>query len=151
VRADPGSGPKLCRARAIIGRQKILLGRAEETEADVEEALRLSPRDPWVFAWTWFAGVAKSFLDRPEEALVWLRRSVEFNRNFPMIHFYLAGALAQLGRLEEAKTAVKAGLALNPRLTLAQISAWAESGNPICLAQRDRLLERLRSAGAPEE
>ncbi|HZZ60881.1 MAG TPA: hypothetical protein VFE63_06875 [Roseiarcus sp.] len=57
-------------ARGIMGFQKILLGRAEETEADVQEALRLSPRDPWVFAWTWFAGAAKSFLDQPEEALV---------------------------------------------------------------------------------
>jgi hypothetical protein len=32
-------------ANSSIGRGKILIGRAEETEAHVAEALRLSPRD----------------------------------------------------------------------------------------------------------
>jgi hypothetical protein len=94
--------------------------------------------------------MAKSFLDRPEEAVVWLRRSIEFNRNFPLTHFYIAAALVHLGRLAEAKAAVNAGLAVNPRLSIAHVRAWAESDNPICLDQRERLVDRLRVAGAPE-
>ena len=48
------------------------------------------------------------------EAVAWFRRWIEANRNYPNSDFYLAAALAQLGRLDEARSAVKAGLALNP-------------------------------------
>ena len=39
----------LANAHAYIGRAKYLLGRGEETEAHVQEALRLSPRDTEAF------------------------------------------------------------------------------------------------------
>jgi TolB-like protein len=39
----------LAGAHALIGQSKLLIGRGEETEAHVQEALRLSPRDPWVY------------------------------------------------------------------------------------------------------
>jgi hypothetical protein len=35
----------LAQAHAVIGLGKIFIGRAEETEAHILEALRLSPRD----------------------------------------------------------------------------------------------------------
>ena len=38
-------------AHALIGQNKLFIGRAEETEAHVLEALRLSPRDPWAYIW----------------------------------------------------------------------------------------------------
>ena len=41
----------LAAAHAHIGNGKFLLGQAEETEAHIQEALRLSPRDPQVYAW----------------------------------------------------------------------------------------------------
>jgi hypothetical protein len=37
---------------------KLLIGRGEETEAHVQEVLRLSPRDPWVFVWLVMVGFA---------------------------------------------------------------------------------------------
>ena len=45
------------------------------------------------------------------KAAVWLRRSVEANRNYPFAHFYLAVALAYLGEMDEARAAVQSGLA----------------------------------------
>jgi hypothetical protein len=36
---------------AAIGWGKVMLGRAEETEADIVQALRLSPRDSFVSVW----------------------------------------------------------------------------------------------------
>jgi TolB-like protein len=135
--------------RGVIGLFKILLGRAEEAEPDVQEALRLSPRDPWAFTWLWIVGMAKSFLDQPKEAVVWLRRSIEFNRNYPLTHFYLAAALVQLGRQSEAQAEVKAGLALDPRFNIARFRASAESDNQVYLAWREQLIGRLLQAGAP--
>ncbi|HZZ25878.1 MAG TPA: adenylate/guanylate cyclase domain-containing protein [Roseiarcus sp.] len=134
----------LAAAHGMMGLYLVLLGRAEESEAAVEEALRLSPRDPWAFAWIWSVGLAISFLDRPEEAVVWLRRSLDSNRNYPPTHFYLAAAFAQLGR------PFNAGLALDPRFTLERFRLSAESDNPIYLARRERLIDHLRQAGVPE-
>jgi TolB-like protein/class 3 adenylate cyclase len=39
----------LAGAHALIGQNKLFIGRAEESEAHVLEALRLSPRDPWAY------------------------------------------------------------------------------------------------------
>ena len=89
----------LAAAHAQIGNGKLLLGKPEETEAHIQEALRLSPRDTHVYLWCMFAGLAKFHLGREEEAVVWLRRSVDANRNFPSSRFILAAALARLGRL----------------------------------------------------
>jgi tetratricopeptide (TPR) repeat protein len=140
----------LAAAHGMMGLYLVLLGRAEESEAAVQEALRLSPRDPWAFAWVWSVGLAKSFLERPEEAVVWLRRSLDSNRNYPPTHFYLAAAFAQLERPNEARSSVNAGLALDPRFTLERFRLSAESDNPIYLARRKRLIDQLRRAGVPE-
>ena len=43
------------------------------------------------------AGIAKLRSGRDAEAVAWLRRCVEANRNYPLAHFYLAAALALLG------------------------------------------------------
>jgi TolB-like protein/class 3 adenylate cyclase len=140
----------LAAAHAMIGLYKVLLGRAEEAESEVQDALRLSPRDTWAFAWLCFVGMAKILLDRPEQAVVWLRRSIEYNRNFPPGHFYLAAALARLGRMDEARAAGKAGLALDPQFTIARFRGLPESDNPIYLAQREQLLNGMRKADLPE-
>jgi TolB-like protein/class 3 adenylate cyclase len=87
---------------ALIGIFKVYVGRAEDTEGHVQEALRLSPRDTEAFYWLMFVGIAKNLLGRHDEAIVWLQRSIEANRNNPMSHFILAAALALLDRLEEA-------------------------------------------------
>ena len=89
----------LALAHAFIGFGKVFIGRAEETEAHIAEALRLSPRDPVAYVWMSFAGDANNHLGSSEEAVAWLRRSIEANRNFPFTHFSLAAALAQLDRL----------------------------------------------------
>ena len=102
----------LAHAHNLIGLGKTFIGRAEETEAHVAEALRLSPRDTMAYLWLNVAGVAKLHLGSYEQAVAWLRRSVEANRNYPLAIFHLAAALAQLDRLEEAQAAVKAGLAV---------------------------------------
>jgi TolB-like protein/class 3 adenylate cyclase len=140
-------------ARAFIGHAKVLVGRAEETEAHVEEALRLSPRDTVAYIWMTTAGVAKLHLGSWEQEDAWCRRAIEANRNYPLTYFWLAAALAQLGRLEEAHSAAKAGLALDPAFAIARArAAWtAMSDDPRWLAGLERNLEGLRKAGVPEE
>ena len=122
----------LARAHSHIGFGKIFIGRAEETEAHVVEALRLSPRDTLAYIWMNIAGLAKLHLGNWEQAVAWFRRTIEANRNYPPAYFHLAAALAQLGRLDEARSAVKAGLALNPTFTISRVRAarTARSDDP---------------------
>jgi TolB-like protein/class 3 adenylate cyclase len=137
----------------FIGVGKICIGHAEETEAHVGEALRLSPRYSNAYIWMNTAGLAKLHLGSYEQAVAWFRRSVEANRNFPAPNLNLAAALALLGRVDEAHTALKAGLALNPTQATSRIrAAWtARSDDPMFLAGAERILEGLRKAGVPEE
>jgi hypothetical protein len=72
------------------------------------------------------------------------------NRNYPRAHFYLAAALAQLGRLDEAQAATQAGLALEPTFTIARWRSGALSDNLTVLAERERLYDGMRKAGVPE-
>jgi TolB-like protein/class 3 adenylate cyclase/TPR repeat protein len=142
--------PNLALAHAQIGLAELHLGRAEKTEGHVLEALRLSPRDTWAYVWQHFVGVAELGLDADEKAVVWYRRSIESNGNFSLSHLYLAAALAQRGRLEEAQAEVKAGLGLDPKFTLRRFRAGPASDNPKFLALLERLYDGMRKAGVPE-
>ena len=127
------------------------MGRAAETEGHVQEALRLSPRDIDAYRWMFCVGMAKVQLGADAEAVDWLRRSIEANRNFPLAHFHLAAALALLGSLDQAQAAAQAGLALDPGFTLRRFRAHKSSDNPMYLAGWERLIEGMRLAGVPEE
>jgi TolB-like protein len=142
----------LAHAHSSIGFGKIFIGRAEETEAHIVEALRLSPRDTIAYFWIANGGLAKLHLGSYEQAVAWFRRSIEANRNQPPAYFWLGAALAQLGRLDEAHSAVKSGLALNPAFTVSRArEAWtAMSDDPTYLAQLEPIFEGLRKAGVPE-
>jgi TolB-like protein/class 3 adenylate cyclase len=143
----------LAHAHATIGFGKILIGRPEETEAHIIEALRLSPRDTLAYIWMAYAGMAKNQLRTYELASAWFRRSIEANRNFPVAHFSLAAAVAALGRLDEAHSAVKAGLAVDPSFSISRARAnWSTiSDDPTYLSQLGSHLEALREAGVPEQ
>jgi TolB-like protein len=138
-------------AHSFIAIGKILVGRADEAEAHICEALRFSPRDTMAYIWMSTAGDAKNHLGSWEEAVAWFRRAIEANRNNP-VYLNLAAALAQLGRLDEARAAVKAGLALNPAYTVSRRRAsWtAQSDDPTYLAQLEPIFEGMRKAGVPE-
>jgi tetratricopeptide (TPR) repeat protein len=140
----------LADAHGCTGMAKYFVGRPQETEAHIEEALRLSPRDVHVYRWMLYVGIAKAQLGADAEAADWLRRSVEANRNFPLAHFHLAEALAWLGQLDEARAAAQAGLALQPDFTLRRYRMNALSDNPAYLAGRERSCRGMRLAGVPE-
>ena len=143
----------LVTARFAIGLAKVFIGRAQETEAHIAEALRLSPRDTTVYIWMTTAGSAKLHLGSYEQAVAWFRRAIEANRNNPPAHLNLASALAHLGRLDEARSAVAVGLALNPTYTISRRRAsWtAQSDDLTYRAQLEPIFDGMRMAGVPEE
>jgi TolB-like protein/class 3 adenylate cyclase len=137
-------------AHAAIGYAKYLLGRGAETEAHINEAFRLSPRDTLAHRWMVWVGLAKVQLNKDTEAVLWLRRGLDANRNYSAAHFVVAAVLAQLGELDNARAAVQDGLALDPSFTIRRLRSIVWSDNPTYVAGRERFIEGMRLAGVPE-
>jgi tetratricopeptide (TPR) repeat protein len=140
----------LAEAHAQFGTAKLFMGCGAETEAHINEAFRLSPRDIFAHRWRQAVGFAKLQLNADDEALCWFRRSIEANRNFALTHFGPAAALALLGSPDEASAAAKAGLAIVPSFTIRRFRDGAQSDNPTYLAKRERVYQGMRMAGVPE-
>jgi TolB-like protein/class 3 adenylate cyclase len=141
----------LARPYAYAGMMKLFVGRGDETKAYVAQAMRLSPRDPFLGTWYSFIGIADLFLGKLDQAVDHLRKSVEINPNHEIACFILAAALALAGREAEAAEACAAGLRLAPNFTIAKFRAEVRSNNPVYLAQRERVYEGMRKARVPEE
>src|SRR5262252_1554646 len=140
----------LAAAHAYLGLMKFSLGRARDTHTHVAEAMRLSPRDPLLFHWHFFIGVAEVYLGRVADGIESLRQSVEINPNWGLAQFVLAGALALAGLLAEAAEVRAVAQRLLPNFTIVQFRAGAAGDNPVYLAQRLHFYEGLRLAGVPE-
>ena len=142
----------LAHAHATIGLGHIFIGRAEDTEGHIGEALRLSPRDTMAYIWATYAGASKTLVNEHELAIPWFQRAIEGNRNFAIPHFFLASAFAQLGRLAEAHSAAKGGFAVYPSFSISRARAIYSptSDNPTYLAQLEFALDGMRKAGVPE-
>jgi adenylate cyclase len=142
--------PNLASAHAVIGLAKLFDGRPEETEGHVREALRVSPHDSEAGVWVAYIALAKFYLGAYEEALDLFRQATDLNPNYATGRFNMAAVLVELGRLDEARAEVQAGLALNPGFNIRRYRAGAQSDNPVFLKRRERIIENLRKAGVPE-
>ena len=142
--------PNLASAHSLIGLAKLFDGHPEETESHELEALRVSPYDTEAYVWVAYIALAKLHLGAYEEALGLYRRAKELNPNYPTGRFNMAADLVELGRLDEARAEVQAGLALNPGFTLRRYRDGAQSDNPVFLKGRERIIEDMRKAGVPE-
>ena len=140
----------LADAHAEIGLARHLMGQGAETEAHINEGLRISPRDTSAHRWLALVGISKLQILADVEALGWFRRSIELNRNYALAHFWLAAALALLGSLGQASSSAKAGLSLDPTFTIRRYRDGASSDNPTFLARRKRVCDGMRLAGIPE-
>ena len=92
------------------------------------------------------AACAKLLAGHDKEAVARLSRSIELDPNEPMRHFYLAAALAHLGRMEEAREAARVGLELNPRLHH-RVGPRREAQRPSRLSREPRARARRHASG----
>jgi TolB-like protein/class 3 adenylate cyclase len=140
----------LAGAHALIGLAKYCTGQGAETEAHVNEAFRLSPRDIFAPYWGAIIGASKLQISADDEALDWFCRSIEANRTYPHTHFLAGAALALLGSPDHARAAATAGLTLVPSFTIRRYRDGAYTDNSTYLAKRERIYEGMRLAGVPE-
>jgi hypothetical protein len=142
----------LANAHFSIGVGKTFIGRAEETEGHIVEALRLSPRDPTAHVWMNNAGLAKLFLaatSRRPCGVGGRSKPTEISRT----RVFCWGPHSRTSVVLTRRIRLKTGLTLNPVFSLSRArGAWsAMSDEPTYLAQIEPVLEGLRKSGVPEQ
>jgi tetratricopeptide (TPR) repeat protein len=111
-----------------------------------ELALRLSPFDALTNQHHMAIAIAHFVGGRFEESAVAANRSVQANPRFSPPYWMRAAALANLGRVDEAKIVAQRLLEVQPQFTIASITS-APFANPEILAA---LGDALRHTGLPE-
>ena len=97
-----------------------------------------------------YRGVANLHIGRDDDAIEHLLRSVGGNPSSAFSHLFLASALGNARRIDEARAHVAQLQALHPGFTLTQFRAREPSDAEPFRLQRQRVYEGLRLAGMPE-
>jgi adenylate cyclase len=132
--------PPLYRAR---GEAELVLGRYEQAISDVQQAMRLSPRDPRIGLWLNDLGNGELGLGHFDAAIDQYHKASEAGWRAYQPYRGLAAAYALDGKMEEATSALAEARRLNPELTL----KWQQTNS----VNIPPLVEGLRKAGLPEE
>lgn len=132
-----------------LGLTHIQLGRFDDALAAYMLANRYDT--PQVSRWTWLLGVGQAyvFMDRSEDALPWLQRSIAVTPGTGRTHFLLAAAYQRLGRFDEARAAVAAGMKLRPGTTAANVSLPKKNASATYLERGKEINDLLIAAGMP--
>jgi TolB-like protein/Flp pilus assembly protein TadD len=136
--------PSYAAAHVLLGQMDLYRGRPEEAIALAEKGIRLSPKDPRLFVWLPALSGAYYQLGRYAQAVEVGHRSWMLNRNWPAGLRYVVAGLAQLGRIEEAKTALKELKSLNPSLAFVESNLRRLYNHQTAI---DHILDGLRTAG----
>lgn len=144
-------------AYAHKGNELILVGRPADALEFVAQAIALSPHDPSVGMFHWIVGRARFFLGEYDEAIVWLRKSVETRPNLWFNRLYLASACALAEMPEEAARVLsefdRRRRDADPVYTLAVVRRHERAtpnDNPVVAAARAKFHEGLLRAGMPD-
>jgi adenylate cyclase len=138
--------PSFAPAIGIKGAELALLGEPEQSIEKISEAIRLSPRDGMMVFWLMGLFWAYHALKRYDDAVATAKQAIRLAPQNPTFRRQLASALAWLGRIEEAHSAVEDYLALEPTHTI-EDAGKVPSNVPEHLS---RFVEGLRMAGLPE-
>jgi tetratricopeptide (TPR) repeat protein len=126
------------------------LGRFSEALASFKEADRFDT--PQVSRWTWLlgAGLTYMLMDRDEDALPWLQRSLAITPGTGRTRLLLAAAYQRLGRLDEAKAAMAKALQERPGSTGDNFTMPPKNTSPLWLEAGERIKRADIAAGLPE-
>jgi len=105
--------PNLARAHAMLGQALILSGRPQEGLASLETSVRLDPRARSAGRANYIA-MGFYLSGDYEAAIAAAYRTISSYPDYPSTYRWLAAALGQLGRTEEAKEALEKAIAAAP-------------------------------------
>jgi TolB-like protein/DNA-binding winged helix-turn-helix (wHTH) protein len=142
-RNDATAWFRLCYTFATLGRQ-------EEAIKACQEAIRLSPRDRALAGFFVVIAAAHLYLGQDDAALLWARKAVSVLPTFAIAHSWVASAAANLGHMDDARTALAEFRRQRPDYTIASLKQEVPCANAICQRQRERYYDGLAKAGLPE-
>ena len=140
-----------------IGRCKIYIGLLDDGVALEEQAIRLSPHDPFLGIWYFRIGQARLLQSRVDEAIGWLEKAHNENPAYPFVPAWLAAAYGLKGDLPRAAAELSEARKLDGNGAPANIAvARAISARDFAIPRTQMLLEAtylvgLRQAGLPED
>lgn len=140
--------PSFAQSYHGLGMSLTLAGHYDQAIKNLEMAERLSPRDPIIWASRVVHALACLLAGEAAEAVLWSRRTLQVSRNtgyWP--HAVLAAALANLGRLDEARVELAVARENKPDLSLAYLRTTLPTRPPGDLGP---YLDGLAKAGLPE-
>jgi TolB-like protein/class 3 adenylate cyclase/Flp pilus assembly protein TadD len=140
-----------------LGVCKLRTGSIDETIPLEEQAIRLGPRDPYVFNRYLAIGEVHLLQSRTDEAIVWLERARIGNPGSPWPHAYLASAYALKGEAEHAEAELAEARRLLGGKAYSSIAAMRAMRAGYWGVEKIRALYEatffagLRKAGVPEQ
>jgi TolB-like protein/class 3 adenylate cyclase len=140
--------PNSAHAWQAAGFVSVMQSRPDAAIEAFEHAMRLSPLDPFLRAFTMGMALAHFAAGRYADCMEWADRTLqEEPRHLPAMHFR-AACCALLGGIREARDWIDRALQLETGFTIARLKASTLPFPPEFLA---RLIEGLLKAGVPEE
>ena len=133
-----------------IGLAQLQLGRFDDALVAFKQADRFDTPQASRWAWLAAAGWAYILMDRAEEALPLLQRSIAITSASGRTHMLLAAAYQRLGRPNEAKAALAKGLELRPGTTALNVAPPTRNASPVFLEASPRIIQSMVEAGLPE-
>jgi adenylate cyclase len=106
--------PNLAFAHHMLATIQIFSGRPKEGLAALEKSIRLDPRDPRSAVRLMQMALGFYFSREYAAAIETAKRGIRSYPDFPNTYRWLAAALGQLGRTEEAKEALEKAIAIAP-------------------------------------
>jgi adenylate cyclase len=126
-----------------LAQDQITPAELQQALADVDQAIKLSPRDPEMGRWHMIKGMTYNYMGRYENTVLEEQAALNSGYSTWTVYVHLAVAYAFLGRQSEAEAAAAQARKLNPKLTI----KWYGSR----LDAPETIHEGLRKAGVPEE
>ena len=130
-------------AQGVLARVLDLVGRSREAIPHIERSIALNPRDPHVKFY--LAVGAQALINARDYPLAesWARKAIESDPAQARPHLLLAIAVAQMGRVEEARSALDACEAAVPGF----VSKWASWREYSSESDREHMRDGLLKAG----
>ena len=137
-----------------LGWCKFLTGLTEEPMPLIEQAIRLSPRDPNVAIRYGQLGLIHLLQSRTDEAILWFEKARSSNPALPYAHAHLASAHALKGQIELAAAELAEARRLSrddQYSSIARVSRGYFGVPKIRALFEATYFAGLRKAGMPEE
>jgi adenylate cyclase len=135
--------PNSAQLYATRSTAETYLRQFEQARSDVEQAMRLSPRDPRTGQWHNFVADAELGLGHFDTAIDEANNAIDAGYRVFYSYLNLAATHALKGDIGQAKAPLAEALRLNPKLSV----KWLLGRKPVL----QPAFEALRKAGLPEE